>query len=554
MSLFVEIAIITVIAVLAGFIAHLLRQPVIIGFIAGGFFIGLFNYAEIVDAHLIENLAHIGVALLLFLIGLEMDFRELKHVTIPAFLVGLGQILFTFGLGFVIATTLGFATIPAFYIAIALTFSSTIVVVKLLSEKKDINTLYGRVAIGVLLVQDLVAILVLIFVTGLQGGDSILLTLGETFLKGAGLVVGTVILSRIFPKILDRIGRSQEMLYLFSIAWALGAAGLSAFMGLSIEIGGFLAGLALASSSENFQIASRLRPLRDFFLVLFFVLLGIQAFEGGAAIALAPAVVFALFVLVGNPLIIMFVMGVLGYRARTSVISGLTLAQISEFGLIIMALGLRIGAIETSDVSLVTLVGVFTIFVSSYYIAYSDRIYRSLKPFAKIFEFRKKLVEELPPDTEFKGHVVLIGVNRIGKSILEALMKAKADFVAIDYDPIVVKKLNEDEVPVVYGDILDSDIQDRVGLQDADVVISTIPGFRNNQAIVNLVEGHDKRTQTIVTADDEWHARELYQEGADYVIVPHYLGGKELAEVITKDKDLGTLKKLKAKDLKAFKI
>jgi len=552
MTLFVEIAIITVIAVLAGFIAHLLKQPVIVGFIAGGFFIGLFNYAEIVDAHLIESLASIGVALLLFLIGLEMDFRELRHVTIPAFLVGIGQILFTFGLGFAIATVLGFATVSAFYIAIALTFSSTIVVIKLLSEKKDLTTLYGRVVIGILLVQDFVAILVLIFIAGFQGGESIFATLGQTLLKGTGLVVATILLSRILPKVLDRIGRSQEMLYLFSIAWALGVAGLSSAMGLSIEIGGFLAGLALASSSENFQIASRLRPLRDFFLVLFFVLLGVQAFEGGAAIAFLPAAVFALFVLIGNPLIVMFVMGSLGYRARTSVISGLTIAQISEFGLIIIALGHRLGAIGASVVSLVTLVGVFTIFVSSYYIAYSDRIYEFLRPFAKIFEFRKNLVEELPPDTQFSGHVVLIGVNRIGGSILGALDKSGTDFVAIDYDPVVVKKLNADNVPVVYGDILDIDIQDRVGLKNADVVISTMPGFRNNLAIVNLVEAHNKKTITIVTADDEWHAKELYSEGADYVIVPHYIGGREIAEVITKDRDLDTLRKLKAKDLKAF--
>lgn len=552
MSLFIEIAIITVIAVLAGFIAYILRQPVIIGFIAGGFFIGLFNYAEIVDAHLIENLASIGVALLLFLIGLEMDFRELRHVTMPAFLVGFGQIIFTFGLGFVIATALGFAAIPAFYIAIALTFSSTIVVVKLLSEKKDLSTLYGRVVVGVLLVQDFVAILVLIFVTGLQDGESVFATLGGTFLKGIVLIVATVALSRVFPKILDKIGRSQEMLYLFSIAWALGAAGASAFMGLSIEIGGFLAGLALASSSENFQIASRLRPLRDFFLILFFVLLGVQAFEGGTAIAFAPAVAFAAFVLVGNPLIIAFVMGILGYRARTSVISGLALAQISEFGLIIMALGLRLGAIGTSEVSLVTLVGVFTIFVSSYYIAYSDRIYGFLRPFAKVFEFRKHLVEELPPEAEFKEHVVLVGANRMGKSISEALSRSKADFVAIDYDPVVVKKLNGEGIPVVYGDILDPDIQDRVGLRDADAVISTIPGFKNNLAIVNLIKKHGRDTTTIVTADDEWYAKELYREGADYVIVPHYIGGRELAEVIIKDRDLDTLKKLKIKDLKAF--
>ena len=552
MTLFGEIALVVVAAVLAGFIAHLLRQPVIVGFIVAGFLIGLFKYTELAHVGSIENLASIGVALLLFLIGLEMDFRELKHVTLPALFVGLGQIIFTFGLGFLIATSLGFSTIPALYVAVALTFSSTIIVVKLLSEKKDLTGLYGRVSVGVLLVQDFVAIFVLIFISGIHGGGDLFSTLGITFLKGLGLVLATVILSRVFPKILHMIGRSQEMLYLFGIAWALGASAIAASIGLSIEVGGFLGGLALASSSEQFQIASKLRPLRDFFLVLFFVVLGLQTFDGGLSIAFVPAATLALFVLIGNPIIILFVMGILGYRARTSFLTGLSLAQISEFSLIIVALGHRFGDITTADVSLITLVGVFTIFVSSYYISYGDRLYEIFRPILKKFEFRKKLIDEIPAEVGLKHHVVLIGAHRMGRSILNALRDSDIEFVAIDFDPAIVKKLSSASVPIIYGDISDIDIQDKVGLMDASVVISTIPGFKNNLAIVKMLEHRDVEVKTIVTAADEWHARELYREGADYVLVPHFIGGQELAGIIKRDDSFISLDGLRQRDLKAF--
>lgn len=552
MTFFGEIALVVVIAVVAGFIAHLLRQPVIIGFILAGFLIGLFKHIELTSVGFIENLASIGVALLLFLIGLEMDFRELKRVTLPAFLVGFGQIVFTFGIGFLIAGYLGFAMVPALYIAIALTFSSTIVIVKLLSEKRDLNSLYGRVVIGILLVQDFVAIFVLLFISGIHASGGIFYLLGVTFLKGLGLVVVTVALSRVFPKILDLVARSQEMLYLFAIAWALGVSAFAASIGLSIEVGGFLGGLALASSSEQFQISSMLKPLRDFFLILFFVVLGIQAFAGGTAVAIAPVVILSLFVLIGNPIIVIIVMGVLGYRSRTSFLSGINVAQISEFSLIIVALGHSFGDISSADVSLVTLIGVITIFVSSYYISYGDKLYKFFRPLVKHFEFRKRLVEELPPETELKNHIVLVGVHRMGSSILEALINSGADFVAIDFDPVVVKKLTGMGAPVVFGDIEDSDIQVRVGLIDAKVVISTVPGFKDNLAIVKLLEGHDRSIVTIVTADDGWHAKELYKEGADYVLVPHFIGGHELAEIIGRSGGLNRLKKLRQRDQKAF--
>jgi len=556
MPLFTEITIALVVAVIFGFVAYLLKQPPIIGFILSGIAVGYLASPGVGGVEVIEGLAPIGVALLLFLVGLEMNFKDIKNVGLPALLTGLGQIIFTFGVGYFIAGWLGFSAIASVYISIALTFSSTIIVVKLLSEKKDINSLYGRIVIGFLLIQDFVAILALIFLAGLQNEA----TLGQDFLwaivKGGALVALTFSLSRFIPRILDKIGRSQEMLYLFSIAWALGISALTAshFIGLSIEVGGFIAGIALASSAEHYQIGSRLRPVRDFFLILFFLGLGAKLLAGGVVVPILPAIVLSLFVLIGNPLVVMTVMGLLGYRAKTSFLASLTVAQISEFSLIIAASGLRLGHLGPEESSLITLVGIITIFASSYLIIYGDGIYEALKPLLKKFEFRKKLVEETKLEKEMKDHVILVGAHRTGYNILKSLDKSKNDFVALDFDPILVGKLKDRGHPVVYGDVTDEEIRELVGFDRAKAIISTVPNIRDNKIILEAIKNSNKKAKIILTADNEIDAREFYKGGAHYVIVPHFVSGWELAQALGDKKDFSSLIKLQERDSKILDL
>lgn len=550
MPLFTEITIALVLAAVFGFVAYLLRQPPIIGFIFAGLAVGFLSGPNNGGVEFIEGLAPIGVALLLFLVGLELDFRDLKNVGLPALITGFGQIIFTFGIGYFIVKALGIATVPALYISIALTFSSTIIVVKLLSEKKDLTSLYGRIVVGFLLLQDFVAILVLVVLAGLQSGDASPLIFGLTLIKGAVLVAVTFLGSRFLPKLLDRVGRSQEMLYLFSIAWVLGIAAITDFVGLSIEVGGFLAGVALANSSEHFQIGARMRPIRDFFLILFFVGLGTKMLVAGAVTAIVPAIVLSLFVLIGNPLIVMLLMGALGYRARTSFLASLTVAQISEFSLIIAALGLRLGHLETTHTALITFVGILTIFASSYFIIYGERIYKTLKPFLKLFEFRRKLIEESSLEKEFEDHVVLVGVHRTGRSILKALMDNGEDFVALDFDPLIVRELKGKDVPVMYGDVSDEEIQNIVGLRKARLIISTVPDKKDNMIILES----KGQARAIVTANNEDDAKEFYKKGASYVILPHFSGGWELATAIGEKKDLSGLLKLQERDAQVLDL
>ena len=555
MDLLTELALAIVLAVIFGFAAHLLRQPVIIGFLLAGIAFGYLEGTWVPNlfSSPIESLASLGVIFLLFLVGLEMNFREFKHLSWPALLLGLGQIFLTFGLGLGLSLALGFAFATSVYLAGALTFSSTIIVVKLLSDKGDLQSLYGRLSVALLLIQDFAAILVLLFLTNPVGSTNFLLGLFYSALKGVILFALAFLASRILPKVLDQVGRSQEMLYLFSLAWLLGVVLLAVMFNVSLEAAGLLAGLALANSSEHFQISARLRPLRDFFIILFFVALGASLVQAQLILPILPALVFILFVLLVKPLVVLLLNGLLGYRARTSFLTGITTAQISEFSLIIAVLGYRLGYLGPTELSLVTLVGLVTIFFSSYFITHGSKLYEFLKPVVKPFEFREKLIEEPVVESRLENHTVLVGVHRMGQSIVRALSNLGVDFVALDFDPVTVKALVRMKIPVVYGDITDADIQERIGLTKARVVISTIPEFEDNLTILKAVNGGKRKAKTILTAEDEWHARELYKEGADYVLLPHFIGGQELAQIISADHNFESLSGLKERDLKLIR-
>lgn len=545
-----------VVAIAGGFsvIARWLKQPTIIAYIATGILIGPIGLLNFNNPEILMLMSEIGITLLLFLIGLEMNVEDIKHLGKTAAWTGIGQIIFTTVFGFVLASWVGFEPFQAFYVAIALTFSSTIIIVKLLSEKKELSSLHGKIAIGFLLVQDFVAILLLIILAGLSGGieNFAWSSFGLTLAK-AGLLFYLVwwFGREIMPSLVAKIAKSTEVLFLFSVAWALGIALLisSKYIGFSIEIGGFLAGLALANSSEHFQIDARIKPLRDFFVVLFFISLGSTLVFSGTTEMLLPAILLSLFVLIGNPLIVMIIMGLLGYKRRTSFMASLAVAQISEFSLIVMALGGKMGHVSGEAIAIVTIVGVITILASSYLIMYSQPIYEALENYLKIFE-RKKTIEPTDEQTEFSGHTVLVGAHRLGQHILGHIKEK--NLIIVDYNPNVIKKLLEKYKHVFYGDIIDPAIQNLVNLEDAKLIISTIPDINGNVRLLDAISNFAKRKKpyVICIANTEWEAKELYELGANYVLLPHFVGGKHLAHVLNTAEKLTELKAWKRKDLK----
>jgi len=337
-STFIEIAAILALAALLGALGQKLRQPLIIMFMAAGILAGPAGLGIIASHGSIELLAHIGIALLLFIVGLNLDIHLIRTTGPVALATGLGQIVFTSLFGLFIALGLGLDLVNALYVAIALTFSSTIIIVKLLSDKNELDSLHGQIAIGFLIVQDIAAIIALVVLTTLGARTAAVSPLASVLIiagKFLGFLALVVFLAwKVIPRLARRLAASQEMLTLFAVAWAviLGAAG--ELLGFSKEIGAFLAGVSLASTEYREALGTRLAGLRDFLLLFFFIDLGSRLDLSMVGSQALPAALLSLFVLVGNPLVVMVIMGLMGYRRRTGFLAGLTVAQISEFSLI----------------------------------------------------------------------------------------------------------------------------------------------------------------------------------------------------------------------------
>lgn len=558
-NLFIEFAIILILAGAVSFLVSLLKQPSIIAYIITGLIVGPLGYYQLQQSDVFSALAQIGITLLLFMVGMQLDISQLKKIGRNALLVGIGQVIFTTIIGYVILRALGFAQINSMYMAPALTFSSTIIVVKLLGEKKDLQSLYGKLVIGIFLTQDLVAILILISLSSLgHGNQSIYSTLPLWQSLLMALIRALILILvvwwtsiKVLPKIVRVIGHNDELMLVFSLAWALGLATFVSLplVGFSLEIGGFLAGLALGRSGVHYEIGGKVKPIRDFFIMIFFIVLGSGLVLNNIGSLTTPAIVLSVFVLIGNPLIVMILLGLLGYKPRTGFFTGVTVAQVSEFSLILVAYGLSIGHLTQGDVSLITLVAMITIALSSYMIMYSNKLYEYLKFILRYFDFRKGFAEKHLTTAVLKNHIILVGAHRLGHHLVESLIKQKTPFVIVDFNPEVVEQFIDRGLLAVCGDITDSFIQEQINLPAAKLIVSTVPDFDDNLNLVHAIKHATARLRRkpkmIFLAQDEAEIRALYELDIDYVISPHFMGSLHLAKILEGSHAAAGLKKLR---------
>ncbi len=461
-NVFLQIGIILGVAAAAGALAQALRQPLIVAFIGVGILLGPSGLSIVVHSSEIELFARLGIALLLFVVGLKLDLHIIRTVGPVALASGLGQVLFTSLVGYAIGLLLGMDHITAIYVAVALTFSSTIIIVKLLSDKREVDSLHGRIALGFLIVQDIVVVLVMIGLTAFGEAESGLHIGREALLilfKGALMLATVAALMRyVLPSLLHRLAHSSELLMLFAIAWAVLGAAAGDALGFSKEVGAFLAGISIASTRYREQVAARLVSLRDFLLLFFFIELGATLNLGALSGQVGEALVFSAFVLVGNPLIVMAIMGYMGYRKRTGFLAGLTVAQISEFSLILAALGLSLGHLSQETVGLITLVGLITISASTYMILYSHELYQRLSPYLSVFERKRKHREDDGFVGEESVDVLVVGLGRFGATMAADLRQRGCKLLALDFDPANVQRHARDGYSVHYGDAEDAEL------------------------------------------------------------------------------------------------
>ena len=539
-NVFHEIAAILAVAAIVGAIGFKMRQPLIVSFLAVGVLVGPSALGIIESYEQIELLANIGISLLLFVVGLKLDLHIIRTVGPVALATGLGQVIFTALIGFGIALAMDIPTLKAAYIAVALTFSSTIIIVKLLSDKKEIDSLHGRIAVGFLLVQDIAVILAMIALTALGGGlvgdrppalEALwIMGKGLAFLAMIGLLTQFVL-----PWLLARLARSQELLVLFAIAWAvlLGAAGNA--LGFSKEVGAFLAGISIASTEYREAIGARLVTIRDFLLLFFFIDLGARLEIGMLGAQIGKAAIFSPFVLIGNPIIVMIIMGIMGYRRRTGFMAGLAVAQISEFSLILGALGVSLGHIDMDTMGLITLVGIVTICASTYMILYSGKLYEVLAPLLTVFERKNpyREAEGAMAVPETGGEIILLGLGTYGGEIAAHLLERKKKVLGVDFDPQSLAFWRKQGLSVFYGDAGDPELLDQLPIQRARWIVSTVRDRDLNITLLKILKTRRLDGKLAVAARDETEAAELRAAGAHIVFRPLQDGAEYATDALT---------------------
>jgi Kef-type K+ transport system membrane component KefB len=528
---FAEIALLLLACALAGAVFVRLKQPALVAYIVVGIVAGP-SVLHLVSAHdQVDLLAQVGVAVLLFVVGLKLDLHHVRHLGPVALATGLGQLSFTIVIGFGIVLALGRDWVEALYVAVALTFSSTIIIVKLLSDKRELDSLHGRIAVGFLIVQDLAVVVAMMTMSSLRGvdvgaeGAGVWLDLGLSLggrVLAAAVLLG-VLMRWVLPPLVATMARSQELLLVFGLGWGVALAALGEWAGFSKEAGAFLAGFSLASTPYREALSARLAGVRDFLLLFFFIDLGAKLELATLGAEVAPALLLSAFVLVGNPLIVMVIMGFMGYRRRTGFLAGLTVAQISEFSIVFVAMGISLGHIGTSALGLTTLVGLITITVSTYMILYSQRLYEKLAPWLGVFERRDPSREadpEAPAGHDAAPQVVVLGLGRYGARLALKLHQDGVRVLGVDFDPETIDSLRQRGLDLRFGDSQDHDFLESLPLERAAWIISTLPDLESNRHLLRALAQRALVGEVAVVARDDRQGALLKQSGAPVVLYP----------------------------------
>lgn len=537
-SVFIELSVIIVVSTALALLAKIIKQPIVLAFMATGIILGPVGLNIIKSHELIDVLASFGIALLLYIVGIELDVKKFKSLSWPTLLVGFGQVLGTGFVGWFTALLLGFSVVEAWFVAIALTLSSTIIIVKLLGEKRQLESLYGRITVSILLLQDFAAILALLLLEtfGRASGMQIpWLDMGTLLLKTVVIGGGAFVLAKyVFRNIFLFIGRSQELLFLWSIAWCILFAAIALLWNYPMAISVFFAGISIGSLDYNHEIASRIRSLRDFFIVIFFTFLGSQLALNLDSHLLVSAVVLSLFVLIGNPLIVFVILRILKHQERTAFYVGLTMAQISEFSFILANQGLQLGLITQELVSMIAVIGLVTIVLSTYMITYNERLYHWLRPLLRILPLPKAdadVADNVPLAP--KDHIVLFGYHVTVDSVLAQLIADGEQVVVVDYNPENAELIKQQGVYYIYGDMREEDILQLANLGTAKMIISIVPYHEPTMSLLQYVRHFNIKCDVVVLASYLMDVEKYYDAGATFVLHPESISLKFLLSVLT---------------------
>ncbi len=559
LTLIFHIALMVLAATFFAFISHLLKQPNLLGYILAGIILGPIGLNLISNTSEILTLSELGIAFLLFSAGIEISFSKLKGVGKIAFVNGFLQVVLTAGISFLILQKLNVDFYSSLYISAAIAFSSTTIVLKIMSDNFELNTLHGRIMLGILIIQDLMAILFLSFLENMQSitAASVAVLIVKA---GALFLIGYFLNKFIFPNLLKAAEKSQELLFLTAISTLFFFMGLAYDLGFSIAIGALVGGISLSLIQFETEINGKIKTLRDFFAIIFFVSLGMQITLNLSPWAIELILAIILLTVLLKPLILFLLHLISGYGGRTSLITGIGLGQMSEFSFIIAVQGVALGYLTQEQFTAMTIPIILTIAVSPYFFKYDNSIFNALLKIKNKLKLPDlKFIRRRVPKTrkintkELKNHTLLIGAHRMGREIINELHK-KHKLIIIDYDPEVIKELDSKGYNCIYGDAYNDYILEKAKAGKAKLAVITIPDDSIILAVISKLRKMNPKIKIFTRANFVEDAIKFYEAGANAVILPEVIAGQKMIKRINSlVKDEVKIKKMKEKHLKELR-
>jgi Kef-type K+ transport system membrane component KefB len=539
-----------------------LGQPLLLGYVIAGFLLGPAVTGLISDPKpLLTFITELGLIFLMFIIGLELDLSKLKDVGKTSALIGTIQVILVTIVCALASLLLGFTFIQGIYLGLVVSFSSTIVVVKILTEIKEIDSLHGELVLGVLVIQDVLAVIGLSLLGTLKPTNSdahsliqLVLQFFHTNLPHNGVFTLGVLLINfvlfamvtylfykfIMPGIFKQALTSTELLFVVTLAVVLVLSAIAGLFAFSLAMGAFLAGIALSTATYSHEILSRVKPLKDFFLLLFFVGLGMQiAFQN-----FINQFQLILFILIGTlilkPTITFFACKLFKYNNRTAFLVSLHLAQISEFSLVLIASGIVAGLLSPGMLTSVVICTISTMILTAYLIKYDEELYQLVKDFIAPLDtvFGTRADEHRNVPEKYQPQIIIMGVNSMTAEAIETL-HSKKKILVIDYNPAKILSYKERGIPTICSDATNLDVYEGIDFRSVQMVVSVVHQHNSNlfllKMIRELAKSHKIKISTIMTAATEDWGKKLYRAGATLVLIPDVMGRRMLSEVLASE-------------------
>lgn len=522
-------AIIIIAATALAFIAKKTKQPPLIAYLFTGILIGPVFLNLVTETELINILSELGLGFLLFLIGIEMKIDDIREILKPVGRIAVLQTVLQTGLAFVIPYALGFTLMETFVIALCTVFGATPVIVKLLSEKDELSTLPSKIDVGVLILQDIYLIIILaLFSSGnLTNPGQVGFTLVKVLVMIGVITVVSLASSRyILPRIFKRIADNEHAFFIYGITWAFVFITFAESLGLSIEVGAFLAGLGLGQIPYNTELKERIRPLTDFFMIIFFSTIGLSLNAQNLLVYWKEALIASAILMVGNFLIMFYLIDREKFTPETSFIGSLNMTQVSEFSLVVGGIAVTQGYIASDILGYLSMMALVTMSLSTYLINYNQEIYQKVEHLLERFEDEEKQDVEIE---SLEDHAVLIGYDETVRPVVDVIQEQYDQLIVIDNDSSRTEELSRKNFEYIYGDFKHGEIRKASRLDKAKLVICISPDLEVNKRMLNDV-GLD--TTVFAKATDFEDAAELYDLGAHYVILENTIAGEKTAEYI----------------------